>query len=249
MLLTRMRTNLARQNWAAVTMDIIVVIAGILIAFQIERWAESRRDRQLEQEYLLRLKADLYLELQSMQSALEYAGDRIRAARLLESTARAADIDSEVSRRLPWAVETVSWRSFPQITAFVYEEMKSSGNLSLIRSAPLRMALAEHYNRLEHESRVGLDMSAQHRYEQYSDGLLTMDELIAVEQGAWTETEDWISVERAEELATAIRHNRPAIAVLPSLAQHHTFNIKIIEAAQQRVNNLIEMIESLEDQP
>lgn len=36
-----MRKHLAQQDWFAVTVDIVVVIVSILLAFQIERWASA----------------------------------------------------------------------------------------------------------------------------------------------------------------------------------------------------------------
>ena len=63
MLLGRLRGHLADQNWLAVTVDMTVVLVSILLAFQIDRWAEYRRDQHLELEYLLRLKVDLQMEI------------------------------------------------------------------------------------------------------------------------------------------------------------------------------------------
>ena len=40
-------------NWLAVIVDVFVVIVRILLAFQIDRWAEQHRNQQLEMEYLI----------------------------------------------------------------------------------------------------------------------------------------------------------------------------------------------------
>lgn len=72
-MLDRLRKNLADRNYVPIGLELLVVIFGILIAFQIERWAEERRDRQQEYEYLFRLKEDLQSEIGTMDEANEYA--------------------------------------------------------------------------------------------------------------------------------------------------------------------------------
>jgi hypothetical protein len=42
----RLRKNFAESNYGPVVLEIVVVILGILIAFQIDRWADDRRDRE-----------------------------------------------------------------------------------------------------------------------------------------------------------------------------------------------------------
>jgi hypothetical protein len=39
--------------------EFLVIILGVLVALGVDQWRESARDRQLEQEYLVRLVADL----------------------------------------------------------------------------------------------------------------------------------------------------------------------------------------------
>ena len=85
-MLERLRQNFAKSNYGSLALEIVVVILGILIAFQIDRWAEDRRDREHEYEYLVRLKDDLQSEIQSMDAALQYAESRIAAVLLLEET-------------------------------------------------------------------------------------------------------------------------------------------------------------------
>ena len=41
----RVSEHVKDQNWFAVVLDFLIVVAGILIAFQITNWNEARRDR------------------------------------------------------------------------------------------------------------------------------------------------------------------------------------------------------------
>jgi hypothetical protein len=245
MLIARLRNHISDHNWFAVLVDIAVVVGSILAAFQIDRWAEINRVQELEQEYLLRLKEDLQMEVDKMESALVYANDRLEAIKLLEQITHQPAGEFDSPSVLPWALETATWRSFPQITGFVYQELQNTGNLTLVRSESIRRGLAEHYQVLQHESRVGLDLEAQHQFEKLTAGILTIDELIAVESASWGDQTTKISAERGMEIIKALKLRNEAIAFLPSLAQHHTFNIKVISAAVQRAQHLIEQIEIL----
>ncbi len=62
----RLRRNLAESSYGVLGLEMLVVILGILIAFQIDRWAEDRRDREQEYNYLVRLNEDLQFEIDSM---------------------------------------------------------------------------------------------------------------------------------------------------------------------------------------
>jgi hypothetical protein len=84
---------------------------------------------------------------------------------VLEEVAANASISKDQAIALPLALETASWRSFPQIDAFVYSELQSSGNLALIRSVSLRRSLANHYTSIRSYSRVGLDLDIQHQFD------------------------------------------------------------------------------------
>lgn len=47
MLLRRITQHIKDQNWVAVTLDFLIVVAGILIAFQVTNWNEQRADREM----------------------------------------------------------------------------------------------------------------------------------------------------------------------------------------------------------
>lgn len=245
MLLGRLRGHLADQNWLAVTVDMTVVLVSILLAFQIDRWAEDRRDQHLEVDYLLRLKEDLQMEIGQMDTALGYVGDRIQAVRLLEKLVKDSSNEGISYASLPWAIETATWRSFPQIASFVYRELQSTGNLALIQAESLRRNLAGHYTLLQNDAQIGLDQDIQHLFNRKTAGLLTSDELIEVENAGSANYTANIIPARALEIAEAFSQNQEAVAILPSLLHHHTFIEKVIIQAKQRTQKLILQIDEL----
>jgi hypothetical protein len=244
-MLNQLRQNLTKANFGALAIEIVVVILGILIAFQIDRWSEDRRNREQELNYLARLEDDLQIEMQSMDAALRFAEARITDVLLLERALSDKSVAFERPGAIAAAVETATWRSFPQINSFVYSELQSTGNLGLIRSNILRRELANHYSSIRHHERVGLDLTIQHHFDRLTAGILTTAELQEIERGAWNDTPGQISAERALEIVQELARRQNAIELLPNIAQHHVFNQKVVEMARDRTHKIIELIDSI----
>lgn len=52
MILRRITQHVKGQNWFAVILDFIIVVVGILIAFQLTNWNEAQTDRKRESQIL-----------------------------------------------------------------------------------------------------------------------------------------------------------------------------------------------------
>jgi hypothetical protein len=245
MMLRRIAGRLKHHAWFAVAVDLTVVVVGILIALQLDGWAERREQRRLERVYLERLAEDFQIERSRMEAAERYAKARIEAARFLRRILADPTLAAAEPARVPWALETATWRSFPQINAFVYRELQSTGRLVLLRSEPLRRKLAEHYTALQHDARVGEDLTAQARFDGAVAGILTVDELEAVERVGGDLQQLSMPADRAVAVAKAFATRTTAVAELPSLVQHHTFNLRVIGDMQRRADDILRQIDSL----
>ena len=62
MFLNRLANQLRRQDWFVVFIELLVVIVGLVLAFQIDRWREDVAERKLEVVYLQRLTDDIESE-------------------------------------------------------------------------------------------------------------------------------------------------------------------------------------------
>lgn len=239
------RQILASSRYGALALELIIVVVGILVAFQIDRWAENIREREQELDYLARLAADLQLEHDSMTSAARSAESRIAAIRLLEQVSSEPELAKDRPNEVAIAIDKVTWRSWPHMDAFVYTELLSTGSLRLIRDEPLRRRLSNHYTAIRHYSRVGLDLEIQHHFDRLTAGILTTSELLQIEGESWNGEPVSVSQERGIEIARALAERPEAIKLLPNIAQHHLFNQKVLEVSRQNAQEIIEHIESL----
>ncbi|NNC38885.1 MAG: hypothetical protein HKO02_15610 [Hyphomonadaceae bacterium] len=68
MLLRSLTKHVRDQNWFAVFLDFFIVVAGILIAFQITNWNVSRAEFQKETSALVELRKELLASVSSTQA-------------------------------------------------------------------------------------------------------------------------------------------------------------------------------------
>jgi hypothetical protein len=244
-MLAKLRKNLIEANYGNLLLEIVVVIAGILIAFQIDRWAQERRESAQEHHYLVRLKEDLQFEIGLMDDSFRFAEQRIAAAQLLEDAAINPKIATERPNAFAQALERVTWRSFPYISAYVYTELQSTGNLSLIRSDVLRRDMADYYSFIQHESGIGLDLEIQNMFTRITAGILSTAELVDIQENDLSRRDVEIVPERALEIAREFATRKDAVNLLPSIVQHHSFNKIVIEASRDRAQQLIVTIDAL----
>ena len=139
----------APRGVPAALRELIVIIAGVLVALGVDNWNDDRRDRALEAQYLSALEADLRSDSVDFQ--------RIFLRALIRKDS-ALTVIAPVVRGAPLEGDTLAFldavglggllgTTSPIVLArrATYDELLASGNLSLLRTAELRSALVEHY--------------------------------------------------------------------------------------------------------
>ena len=67
MLLRRITEHVKAQNWTTVGLDFLIVVLGVLMAFQISAWNERLGERERAGVYLLQIAADLRADIVEME--------------------------------------------------------------------------------------------------------------------------------------------------------------------------------------
>ena len=145
MILRRVMAHVREQNWTAIAIDFCIVVIGVFVGIQVANWNESRLEDQRARDYLERLSGDLTQELASIDQRLDYVGRSIaygEQALAWFEDGTLADGSAwqtvlafvQASRILPYSpVDTT------------YQEMRSAGQLGLVRDPALRAALTEYF--------------------------------------------------------------------------------------------------------
>ncbi len=164
-----------KLTWDTAVLDVAIVVVGIFLGFQADNWYQARQDRQLEQEYMVRLLEDLQADLAETDGREATVQQRLDFVKLLE-----ASIDDEsVVRKDPTTYikalsEGYYVTSFER-NRFTFDELVSTGNLSLVDDNRLRQSMHEYYD----SSGPGPGGRSEFR-NQASDrfaGILTIDQM------------------------------------------------------------------------
>jgi hypothetical protein len=145
MLLRRVMAHVRRQDWTAIGIDFLIVVIGVFVGIQVANWNDARLEDQRAQDILQRLSGDLEAELASIDQRIDYVGRSIdygEKALAWAEDGTLADGSAwqtvlafvQASRILPYTpVDTT------------YQEMRSAGQLGLVRDPALRAALTEYF--------------------------------------------------------------------------------------------------------
>jgi hypothetical protein len=141
MVLHNLTKAIREQNWFAVGVEFFIVIAGVVIGFQIQGWNEDREDHLEEQRLLVRLHSEVVglLEIQAQEYALNGPRDQrlTRVHPLLFDGIAPRDLTFEECRQIGIS----HWLSAPTDELPVLEEIVSTGRFDLITDETVRTRL------------------------------------------------------------------------------------------------------------
>jgi hypothetical protein len=163
MILRRITEHVRTQNWFAVGLDFLVVVVGILIAFQITSWNEARQDRRAEQRYLAELAVNLEADIVQAKLGQEASLDRLALSEailqeLLPEHERAGFF-VEIDRQLTFEEGAFAQYPYGGLTASFYlvsadstfQELIQTGNIGVFSNRALVTELTAYYGRLNRQ--------------------------------------------------------------------------------------------------
>ncbi|MDX1403737.1 MAG: DUF6090 family protein [Woeseiaceae bacterium] len=166
--------NLRKQHWGQALLELLMVVIGILLAFQVDRWWEERKDLALQQEYIERLIGDIEQDVEQLQNGIMLAETRRSFAKLLMDVAEdpAIAVDSPVEFTL--AVNQAAYTYTPALSSNTFDELRSTGNLGLLRAPDITNALFDYYRYDESQRQyLSLKLMQEFRHFVLAAGVLT----------------------------------------------------------------------------
>jgi hypothetical protein len=145
MLFRRVRDHVAHQDWTAIGIDFLIVVAGVFVGTQVSNWNSERLEQRRAQGYLVRILANLQDDQAGMKAALAYWGDVIRYGEAAIAYADEDRLDGGSRWKTVLAFYQASQLLPFRMNDTTYQELRSAGDLGLIRDAALRDALAAYY--------------------------------------------------------------------------------------------------------
>jgi hypothetical protein len=134
--------------------EVILVMIGILLALQVNNWNQIRRERIKESGYLERLKENILSDQKQFDLNVDFYNQVFEYGNLAISYSNGEGLGTTSNWEVLVAFFHASqiWPIIP--TTSTYDELKSSGELSLIQSDNLRNSLSYYHggglNRYNH---------------------------------------------------------------------------------------------------
>ena len=143
--------------------EILLVVIGILIALQVNNWNENRKERLVEIKYLKNLKHDLQSDSTDLVYYKNIRVGQANAARELIELAKTKNVSDVFKLDSLYTTVALWWEFVPHNNTF--EELRSSGNLKLLRNDSIKNLLLD-LNK-ENEDLVSSRNHMRREYENY----------------------------------------------------------------------------------
>ena len=130
--------------------EILLVVIGILIALQINTWNSSRIDSAKEKEYLHNLLDDIKIQKSIVDAQIQHENKmRFKCEKaLVNLNSKSISVDS-----LNTYLTDITRKSFV-INNPTFQDLKSSGNILLIKDTKLRNKILSFYQYLDYSALV-----------------------------------------------------------------------------------------------
>jgi hypothetical protein len=135
------------REWALLCLETLGVLAGILIAFELNEWASERADASRQRKQLERLLTEAEDNVATLRSQREWLGQMVDDERAFAIT---LVHEGKCPPKPQWAAIGTTNRYPPfDVAEAVYQEMMGAGGLSTIENPYVRRRISDFHAELE----------------------------------------------------------------------------------------------------
>ena len=144
MILQNISKAIREQNYYAVVLEFVIVIAGVVIGFQINAWAENRAQAQRERAMLERLLAETEAAVVELERRVDLNAQAAEDLEYALATLQQGGIENADTDRLIRGLGSTAY--FPATTPprAVQDELINSGRSAELDSSKVREALGRY---------------------------------------------------------------------------------------------------------
>jgi len=134
-------------SWRLAVGELVIVALGVLIALWADQAIQARKEATLAISYLEGLRTDIRADISALRFSSNQARNRLAITRQVDAWLHdlnvAPDPDSLVMN-----THYAGVTFYPTISKFTIEELKSTGDLRLLRNQALKRQIAGYYNQI-----------------------------------------------------------------------------------------------------
>jgi hypothetical protein len=252
-MLKRIALYVRQHDWFAVGIEVLVVMIGLLLAFQLDGWRESLAERRQEQTYINRLIADVESDIPDIEHAIALQTLRLELVDLLMDVA----LDPAAASREPLlflgAVNQAAYTYTPVLTSHTFENLRSTGDLRLIPDESVKNVMFDYYGFDESQRQFRpIQIDTESRHFVLAAGVLSHEQEVFIQDNWRIFTPKNFAVARASQpgnmnvLPAAMRlQERPEfLAWLPYVRVMQLEQISVHGMRLDRANAALETLHS-----
>lgn len=134
-------------SWKLAVGELVIVALGVLIALWADQAIQARQESALAISYLERLQTDIRADINALRFSSDQARNRLAIIRQVEAWLQDPDAEPDPDA-LVMNVHYAGITFFPTISKFTIEELKSTGDLRLLKNRALKRQIANYYNQI-----------------------------------------------------------------------------------------------------
>ncbi len=140
----RDRTKTWKQKLQEILLEIGIIIFAVSVSIGLHNWADSRKDRREEREFLAGLKTDLLADMEEMKNDRAGYENNLHGIRYFEAVGRGAPFSKDSLAKFQQVIFGYIQIN-PRISRF--EALKGSGRLDIIRNKELLIDITDLYQK------------------------------------------------------------------------------------------------------
>lgn len=173
MIFRRIFQNLRNHDWSIVVFEVLLLAIGLLAAFQVDRWWEQRAEFKNERIYIQRLIENVQADIPHIEFLIELQSMRLGYADLLIDVSQDPALAAERPGEFLAAVIGASYTIYPTLRSYTFEDLRSTGNMTVIRSPEVKAALYGYYEYGSHHANFReIFLSNEFRHWELAAGIL-----------------------------------------------------------------------------
>jgi hypothetical protein len=138
----RVQDALVARDWLGIAIEVIVVVVGVLIAFQIDQWADGRKQAREERQFLTRLYSEYGRSIAEVREANSEHDEVMSQARAIVAARHSPAVLARYAHENGFGCG-IARQPLTTFNDTAYQELVASGRINTISDPELRSDVRE----------------------------------------------------------------------------------------------------------
>jgi hypothetical protein len=249
-------SKLRQGDWFIFLLEVVLLAAGLVAAFQVDRWWEQRAERAEERVYIQRLIGNIEADIPALNKLIETQALRLDYTDLLIQVSQDPKSVTERSGEFLAAIIGASYTNYATLRSYTFDDLRSTGNLTVILSSEVKEELYDYYEFDRHQANFrGLFISTEFRHWELASGVMSHT------QRRWLQDNQIFALpanvpllrktkQDTEEILAAAERlvvDQDLVDWLPQLREVQTYLIFTLERQVERADDLLNVLRDYAD--